>query len=179
MTLSLTIISSATLDFRRYSGGIRLHSIMLHRVLKACGLGDALCNLPCQYPSLTSTAVKRVLPADWVLLNLKSNADFPSRAWISCLLFKHLLPILGSWSMWQKRTMFTPRRCTHGEYGTRIPSLHEREVLSYKGSCGGYCHLVLCLSCWIMFSLVTSIGAKSIHCYFAVFPAIGCQKQLF
>lgn len=30
---------------------------MLHRVLKACGLGDA--------------PVERVLPADWVLLNLK------------------------------------------------------------------------------------------------------------
>lgn len=57
MTPSLTIISSAMLYFRLHFGGIRLHSVMLHRVLKACGLGDAL--------------VGRVLPADWVLLNLK------------------------------------------------------------------------------------------------------------
>lgn len=179
MTPSLSIISAAVLDFGLYSGGIRLHSIMLHRVLKAHGLGDALCNLPCQYPSLTSTAVKRVLPADWVLLNLKCDAHFPSLAWLSCFNFKHLLPILGSWSTWQKYTVSTPRRCTHGEHGTRIPSLHVREVSSYKGSCGGHCHLVLCLSCWIVFPLVTSIEAKSIHCYFAVFPAIGCQKQLY
>lgn len=48
---------------------------MLHRVLGARGLGDVLCNLPCQYPLLMSTAVKRVLPADWMLLNLKCNTD--------------------------------------------------------------------------------------------------------
>lgn len=149
MTPSLTIISAATLYFRLYSGGIRLHSVVLHRVLKACGLGDALCNLPCQYPLLTSTAVKRVLPADWVLLHLKCDADFTSLAWFSCFHFKHLLPMLGSWSMWQNHTVFTPRRCTHGERGTRIPSLRVREVSSYKGrgACGGHCHLVLCLSC--------------------------------
>lgn len=179
MTSSLTIISAAMLYFRLHSGGIRLHSIMLHRVLKARGLGDALCNLPCQYPSLTSAAVKKVLPADWVLLNLKRDADFPSLAWLSCFHLKHLLPLLGSWSMWQKHTVLTPRRCARGEHSARIPSLHAREASSYKGSSGGHGCLVLCLSCWIMFPLVTSTGAKSIHCYFAVFPAIGCQKQLF
>lgn len=100
MTSSLTTISAATLFFRRYSGGIRLHSIMLHRVLKAHGLGDALCNLPCQYPSLTSTAVKRVLPADWMLLNLRCNADFPSLA--MALLLSLQAFTSRSWSTWQK-----------------------------------------------------------------------------
>lgn len=58
---------------------------MLHRVLGAHGLGDVLCNLPCQYSLLTSTAVKRVLPADWMLPNLKCNTDY-----------FHLLPVLLS-----------------------------------------------------------------------------------
>lgn len=63
MTLGLTITFAATLCFRLHFGGIRLHLVMLHRVLKAHGLGDA--------------PVEGVLPADWVLLNLKYDADFP------------------------------------------------------------------------------------------------------
>lgn len=59
MTLGLTMIFAATLCFRLRFGGIRLHLVMLH----SHGLGDA--------------PVEGVLPADWVLLNLKYDADFP------------------------------------------------------------------------------------------------------
>lgn len=63
MTPSPTIISAAMLYFSLRFGGIGLHSVMLHRVLKARGLGDA--------------PVETVLPADRVLLNPKCDADFP------------------------------------------------------------------------------------------------------
>lgn len=89
MTPVLAITPAVMLYFRLYPGGMRLHSVMLHRVLKARGLGDALCNLPCQYPLPTSAAVMRDLSADRVLLNLKCDADSPS-AFSSSICFPFL-----------------------------------------------------------------------------------------
>lgn len=58
-----------------------------------------------------------------------------------------------------------------------FPPLHVREVSVYQGSCAGQCHLLLCHSCGIVFPLVTSTGARSIPCYFAVFPAIAAKGK--
>lgn len=130
----VTLISASILYSWLYHG-MRQHSIMLHWIVRAHGLGDVLCNLPCQYPLLMCTAVKRVLPADWMLLNLKCNTDS-----------FHILPVLLSFQASVFHSGFlehvankycTPRRCTDKECGEGFPHYRWGKCHSTKAAMGG------------------------------------------